>query len=116
VSSIAMLVAPSHGSVMRSRQFMLGAPKWPPNPQRSGRPGKPVGPLGLALALGAPLEVRLAGGARLVEASYGRRHRRRGGDGGILLRFAGDLDHRIADRGERLLGLGFRRLDHQRLL
>src|SRR5436309_12227796 len=102
-----MLVAPSHGSVMRSRQFMLGAPKWPPNPQRSGRPGKPVAPLGLALALGAPREVRPAGGARLVETSYGRRHRRRGGDGGVLLRFAPDLDHRIAERAERLLALCF---------
>src|SRR5206468_12482364 len=34
--------------------------------------------------------------------------------GGIRLRLARDLDHRLAERVERLLRLGLGRLDHQR--
>ena len=42
---------------MGSRSIDMGAPKWPPSPQRSGHPGKAVAPLGKT-----PVRVRVDGG------------------------------------------------------
>src|SRR3989442_1858337 len=83
-----------------------GAPTWPPYPQRSGRPGEPVAPRGRRLALGAPFEVRLAGGAGLVEAAHRRRDRRRGRGGGAPPPLPRDLDPPAPALVQRPLPLG----------
>src|SRR5207247_10718706 len=83
----------------------LGAPTWPPSPRRSGRLGEPGAPLEAAwrLTRRTPPEVRLARGARLVQASHRCRHRRARPDPRVPRGLARDLAHRVAELIERLL-------------
>ena len=90
-SSMAMLVAPSRG---------LGHEQ-PPVPSLTALPAPPH------LARGPPWSG--PGGA----PAWSREPP--GSRPGSIPGLAGDLDHRVAERVERLLGLGLRGLDHERL-
>src|SRR5689334_23030786 len=99
-SSMAMFVAPSVGSVTRRRQAFAAIAAMVPR---------------VSSALRTPPQIRLARGARLIQAPHRRADGRRRRDRGVLLRLARDLDHRVAELVERLLGLRLGGLDHQRL-
>src|SRR5919108_1720870 len=89
-SSRAMLVAPSVGSVTSSRQTPFMAERSPPR---------------------RPAEIRLAGGSGLIETTDRRGHRRIVDHAGIVLGLLRDLDHRLAERVQGVLGFGLGRLD-----
>src|SRR6185436_19299509 len=99
-SSIAMFMAPSSGSVTSRRKAVV---------TRAPRSHPALSPEGRGLLRLAPPQNGLAGRQRLVEPAHRGRERRLVDDVRVGLRLAGDLDHRVAELIERLLGLGLGR-------
>src|SRR2546428_1064432 len=73
------------------------------------------GGAGAKLRPAGPAGIGLASGLGLVESAHGRRHGGVVDHGGGRLRPPRDLDHRVAERVERLPRLRLRRLAPERL-
>src|SRR6195256_6114171 len=105
-SSSAILAAPSSGSVTTSRKLTTTRRAHPtdslsPRARGPGSGGRVPSPH----LRWRPLEARLAGVDRLVEAAHRRPHGRLVNQVRIFRRLPRDLDHRVAELGERLLRL-----------